>query len=153
MGHPEVCALICGCSEIGCRLSEDHRIALLSFTGSTAVGRVVGCAIQKRFGKSILELGGNNAIIVLKDANMEIAIRSVLFAAVGTCGQRCTSARRLLLHDEIYDEFVERLSKAYAEITVGYPWKQNICGPLNNPTSVTKYQEIISQTPEQVIKS
>ena len=91
-----ICSLISGGPEIGAAMAESSEIDLISFTGSTQVGKKVAEAVQKRFGKSILELGGNNAIVVMPDANLDLVVRSVLFAAVGTAGQRCTTCRRLV---------------------------------------------------------
>jgi len=90
-------SMICGGSDIGKLISEDKRIPLVSFTGSTHVGKQVALTVQQRFGKSILELGGNNAILILDDADLDLAIPAVFFAAVGTAGQRCTTARRLVI--------------------------------------------------------
>lgn len=91
-----ICSLLAGRAEIGASMAESSEIDLLSFTGSTAVGAKVGQIVQKRFGRSLLELGGNNAIVVMPDADLDLTVRSVLFAAVGTAGQRCTTARRLV---------------------------------------------------------
>lgn len=118
---PAICALVTGGPEIGQAMAADPKVDLLSFTGSTPVGRSVGVKVQERFGRSILELGGNNAIAVLEDADLEMAVRSVLFAAVGTAGQRCTTARRLLLQSSIHDEFLHRLVKAYEQVRIGGP--------------------------------
>lgn len=118
---PAICSLVTGGAEIGKAIASNRLIDLVSFTGSTPAGRAVGVTVQERFGKSILELGGNNAIIVLDDADIDMAVRSVLFAAVGTAGQRCTTARRLLLQEGIHDEFLLRLAKAYEQIRVGGP--------------------------------
>ncbi|KAJ1677994.1 Alpha-aminoadipic semialdehyde dehydrogenase, partial [Spiromyces aspiralis] len=116
-----ICSMICGGADIGSAMTNDKRLSLVSFTGSTRVGREVALAVQKRFGKVLLELGGNNAIIVSSDADLDLAVRSILFAAVGTAGQRCTTTRRLFLHKSIHDEFIERLVKAYKQIKVGSP--------------------------------
>jgi aldehyde dehydrogenase family 7 protein A1 len=96
-GLEGVCGLVCGGSDVGEEMTKDKRVDLVSFTGSTSVGRKVGLEVQKRFAKVLLELGGNNATIVLEDADLDLALRSVLFAAVGTAGQRCTTTRRLVL--------------------------------------------------------
>ena len=96
-----ICSLICGGSDIGEAMANDSRLPLISFTGSTAVGQRVGLAVQSRFGKSILELGGNNAIIVCEDADVNMAIKAAIFACAGTAGQRCTTTRRLILHEKV----------------------------------------------------
>ena len=122
---------------VGERLINDPRVPLVSFTGSTAMGRHVAEAAARRFGRSILELGGNNAIIVEPDADLDLALRAVLFAAVGTAGQRCTSLRRLFLHSSIAETFVGRLAKAYASITIGDPLEETtLMGPLVNERAV-----------------
>ncbi len=122
---------------VGERLINDPRVPLVSFTGSTTMGRHVAEATARRFGRSILELGGNNAIIVEPDADLDLALRAVLFAAVGTAGQRCTSLRRLFLHSSIAETFVGRLAKAYASITIGDPLEETtLMGPLVNERAV-----------------
>jgi aldehyde dehydrogenase (NAD+) len=122
---------------IGERLINDSRVPLISFTGSTVMGRHVAEAAAKRFGRSILELGGNNAIIVEPDADLDLTLRAVLFAAVGTAGQRCTSLRRLFLHSSIAQEFTDRLVKAYGSITIGSPLDDGVLmGPLVNERAV-----------------
>jgi L-aminoadipate-semialdehyde dehydrogenase len=117
--------------QAGDLLTKDHRIPVVSATGSTAMGRVLGPAVAERFGRSILELGGNNAMIVCPSAKLELAERAILFAAVGTAGQRCTSLRRLFVHDGIYTRLVERLKTLYAKLTIGDPLtKGTLVGPL-----------------------
>ncbi|MCH8081581.1 MAG: aldehyde dehydrogenase family protein [Proteobacteria bacterium] len=121
---------ICG-REIASAMVEDPRVKLISATGSTAMGRIVGPAVARRFGSTILELGGNNAIIVAPSADLNLALGGILFGAVGTCGQRCTSTRRLLVHKDIYDKFIPRLKKAYASIMIGNPLEDGVLvGPL-----------------------
>ena len=118
---------------IGEALVQDKSVELVSFTGSTKVGRHVNQVLASRFGKSILELGGNNAMIVDKDADLEMALRATLFSAVGTAGQRCTSLRRLYLHSDIYEQFLQRLVSAYKNVRVGNPLEDGVlCGPLHN---------------------
>ncbi|KAF9100031.1 Alpha-aminoadipic semialdehyde dehydrogenase [Mortierella sp. GBA35] len=135
----ELCSLVAGGADVGQSMVDDERVKLLSFTGSTAVGRKVGETVAKRFGKSLLELGGNNAIVVMDDADLDLALRSVLFAAVGTAGQRCT--RRLLLHEKIHDEFIEKLVKAYQSIRIGDPLEAGtLCGPLHTKAAVEHYK-------------
>ena len=118
-------------STIGERLINDKRIPLISSTGSTHMGQRVAEAAAKRLGRTILELGGNNAIIVAEDANMEMAVRAILFGAVGTAGQRCTTTRRIIAHKKIVDELTARLVKAYSQIQIGNPLEPNtLMGPL-----------------------
>lgn len=144
-----LCSLVTGGADVGQALVDDCRVDLLSFTGSTAVGRSVGVAVQRRFGRPLLELGGNNAIIVMQDADLKLAVQSVLFAAVGTCGQRCTTTRRLLLHNAIYDEFMSMLIKAYDQVTngrIGDPLaSKTLCGPLHNMAAVKNFSKAIEQ--------
>jgi aldehyde dehydrogenase (NAD+) len=117
--------------KIGDRLVSDPRLKLISATGSTAMGTKIAPRIAGRFGRTILELGGNNAMIVAPTANLDLAIRAILFAAVGTAGQRCTSLRRLIVQSDIYDAVLKRLKKAYATITVGDPLApKTLVGPL-----------------------
>ena len=117
--------------EAGDALTKDPRIPVVSATGSTAMGRVLGPAVAARFGRSILELGGNNAMIVCPSAKLELAERAILFAAVGTAGQRCTSLRRLFVHDSIHDRLVGALKSHYAKLVVGDPLaKTTLVGPL-----------------------
>lgn len=119
--------------EVGEAMIRDKRMELISFTGSTKVGRHVNEVVASRFGKAILELGGNNAMIVDEDADLEMALRATLFSAVGTAGQRCTSLRRLFLHESIHDDFVKRLTAAYKNVKIGNPLDDGVlCGPLHN---------------------
>jgi aldehyde dehydrogenase (NAD+) len=137
-------------SVVGERLINDPRVPLVSFTGSTRMGRHVSEACAKRFGRSILELGGNNAIIVEPDANLDLALRAILFAAVGTAGQRCTSLRRLFLHSSIAEEVVGKLVKAYGSITIGDPLDENILmGPLVNEGAIDDYSNALAKVREQ----
>ncbi len=123
--------VIIGERAAGEQLADDARIALVSATGSTRMGREVGPRVAKRFGRTLLELGGNNAGIVAPSADLDLALRAVCFAAAGTAGQRCTSLRRLFVHDSIYDDFVARLKAAYATLPVGDPLaKGTLVGPL-----------------------
>ena len=137
-------------SVVGERLINDPRVPLVSFTGSTRMGRHVSEACAKRFGRSILELGGNNAIIVEPDANLDLVLRAVLFAAVGTAGQRCTSLRRLFLHSSIADQMVDKLVKAYGSITIGDPLEDGILmGPLVNEGAIGDYEKALDKVREQ----
>ncbi|HUQ12881.1 MAG TPA: aldehyde dehydrogenase family protein, partial [Novosphingobium sp.] len=113
--------LVVGGREAGEALIDDPRVALLSATGSVAMGRAVGPRVAQRFGRVLLELGGNNAAIVAPSADLELALRGVAFAAMGTAGQRCTSLRRLLVHSSIYERFVARLKAAYDTVAIGDP--------------------------------
>jgi aldehyde dehydrogenase (NAD+) len=116
---------------IGKRLIEDARVPLISATGSTRMGRIVGEAVTRRLGRTLLELGGNNGVIVMNDANLDLAVRAVLFGAVGTAGQRCTSIRRLFLQREIAPEMTRRLQSAYSRIRIGDPLdEKTLMGPL-----------------------
>ncbi|ORX92847.1 aldehyde dehydrogenase [Basidiobolus meristosporus CBS 931.73] len=145
-----ICSLVCGGADVGQAMAEDQRIDLLSFTGSTKVGREVGMAVQNRFGRVLLELGGNNAIIVMDDADVDLAVRSILFAAVGTAGQRCTTTRRLFLHEKIHDQFIEKMLKAYEQVTVGDPLTENVlCGPLHTKNAVEQFKKGIEDIKSQ----
>ncbi|KAE9008919.1 Aldehyde dehydrogenase family 7 member [Phytophthora rubi] len=151
-GHPgAIASLICGSgAEVGEAMLHDKSMELISFTGSTKVGRHVNEVVSSRFGKTILELGGNNAMIVDKDADLEMALRATLFSAVGTAGQRCTSLRRLFLHEDIHDEFLHRLVSAYQNVKIGDPLEDGIlCGPLHNTQAVKKYLDGIDSIKEQ----
>ncbi|KAJ8984243.1 hypothetical protein NQ317_007475 [Molorchus minor] len=147
-----VAALCCGGADIGKAMAADERIKLLSFTGSTNVGKQVGIEVQKRFGKHLLELGGNNALIVADDADLKMVIRATLFACVGTAGQRCTTTRRLILHEKVYDSFLQSLKKAYEQIInrTGDPLEENtLVGPLHSIQSVQKYKDTIEAIKKQ----
>eukprot|EP00922_Rhytidocystis_sp_ex-Travisia-forbesii_P059340 GHVS01088011.1.p1 GENE.GHVS01088011.1~~GHVS01088011.1.p1 ORF type:complete len:581 (+),score=65.44 GHVS01088011.1:76-1818(+) len=123
---------------------NDKRMQLISFTGSSKVGVDVGKKVMGRFGKVLLELGGNNASVVLPDADLEMVVRGVLFSAVGTCGQRCTSLRRLIVHADVYDEAVLRLVKAYQSVPIGWALQEGVlCGPLHCAESVTNFCDVI----------
>jgi len=129
---------------------HDARLPLISFTGSTEVGEHVSTSVHKRFGSAILELGGNNATIVMPDANLDLALRASVFGAVGTAGQRCTSLRRLILHASVYDAFVARLVKAYATIPVGDPLAPGtLMGPLHTAAAVKEFTEGIAEIKRQ----
>jgi len=125
-----LCEIVIGEREAGEALVDDPRLPLVSATGSCAMGRVVGPRIAARFGRAILELGGNNAIIVAPSADLDLAVRAITFGAVGTAGQRCTSTRRLILHEDVYDTLLERLKRAYDSVTTGNPLEGNPVGPL-----------------------
>ncbi|RUP44611.1 Aldehyde/histidinol dehydrogenase [Jimgerdemannia flammicorona] len=145
-----ICSLANGGADVGQTLAEDRRVDLLSFTGSTPVGRRVGTVVQERFGKSILELGGNNAIIVNEDADLDLALRSVVFAAVGTAGQRCTTTRRLFLHEKIHDQFMKSLVAAYKQVKIGDPLQSGVlCGPLHTKAAVDAYSKGVEDVKAQ----
>jgi aldehyde dehydrogenase (NAD+) len=126
---------------VGQRMSEDGRFPLIAFTGSIPVGRQVAQTVAGRLGRSLLELGGNNAIIVEQTADLDLAVRAILFGAVGTAGQRCTSARRLIAHRAIAAELAERLVKAYQQVPLGDPLQEGVLmGPLVNERAVGNMQ-------------
>lgn len=123
--------------DVGERMINDPRVPLVSFTGSVRMGRHVAETVARRLGRTILELGGNNAIIVAEDANLDLAVRAILFGAVGTAGQRCTSTRRIIMHKDIAATLTERLVKAYAQVPIGDPLEEGILmGPLVNESAV-----------------
>lgn len=131
---------------IGEEMIKDPRIPLISFTGSTKVGKHVSLKVHERFGRVLLELGGNNACIVMDDADLSNALPQVVFGAVGTCGQRCTTIRRLMIHENIYNTFVDRLVKSYKAIQIGDPQKDGVfCGPLHNKNAVAEFIEGIKK--------
>eukprot|EP00922_Rhytidocystis_sp_ex-Travisia-forbesii_P059339 GHVS01088005.1.p1 GENE.GHVS01088005.1~~GHVS01088005.1.p1 ORF type:complete len:578 (+),score=66.14 GHVS01088005.1:132-1865(+) len=128
---------------------NDKRMRLISFTGSCKVGVEVGKKVMGRFGKVLLELGGNNASVVLPDADIEMVVRGVLFSAVGTCGQRCTSLRRLIVHETVYAQVVERLIQAYRSVPIGWALQEGVlCGPLHCAQSVTNFCEALTRVRE-----
>jgi aldehyde dehydrogenase (NAD+) len=136
--------LIIGGREVGEWMSNDTRVPLISATGSTRMGKAVGAALGARLGRALLELGGNNAIIISKDADLDIAITGALFGAVGTAGQRCTTTRRLIIHDSIYDKLKEKLVNAYKQLRIGDPLNEkNHVGPLIDKDAVRMYLDSI----------
>ncbi|QJB31026.1 aldehyde dehydrogenase family protein [Chitinophaga oryzae] len=145
-----VCCLVTGGRETGEWMANDHRIPLVSATGSTRMGKSVGAAVGARLGRSLLELGGNNAIIVSKDADLDMTLIGAVFGAVGTAGQRCTSTRRLIIHESVYDAFTAKLVKAYAQLRIGNPLdEKNHVGPLIDKDAVNAYLSTIAQVKEQ----
>jgi aldehyde dehydrogenase (NAD+) len=137
-------------SVIGERLINDKRIALISATGSTEMGKRIAVATSKRLARSILELGGNNAIIVADDATLEMATRAILFGAVGTAGQRCTTTRRLIVHESIIDELTSKLAKAYEQVRIGDPLDSGtIMGPLVDQDAVDTMMNALQLLPKQ----
>lgn len=135
-----VSCLIIGDKEIGELLSSDTRVPLISATGSTRMGKSVAMSVANRLGKSILELGGNNSIIISKDADLDMSLIGAVFGAVGTAGQRCTSTRRLIIHESVYETFKTKLMKAYGQLRIGNPLDQNNhVGPLIDKDAVKAY--------------
>ena len=143
-------AVLNGRREVGTQLVADKRSNIVSATGSTEMGRAVGVEVARRFGRSILELGGNNAGIVTSTADMELALRGILFSAVGTAGQRCTSLRRLFVHESVYDETVARLKTFYGKVKIGNPLEQGtLMGPLIDAQSFERMQSALAQAKAQ----
>ena len=147
-GDPcDVFGLVIGTvEEIGEPMIADKRLPLISATGSCRMGRRVGEVVGGRLGRSLLELGGNNAIIIMEDSDIDLVIRGTLFGAVGTAGQRCTSTRRLLCHESVVDQVIEGLLKAYTQVSIGDPLKDTtLMGPLINETAVDNMRSSIEQ--------
>lgn len=141
-----VCGLLVGGREVGEWMANDERIPLVSATGSTRMGKAVGAAVGARLGKSLLELGGNNAIIISSEADMDIAILGALFGAVGTAGQRCTTTRRLIIHEDVYEKVKQKLVNAYGQLSIGDPLNEkNHVGPLIDQDAVKMYLEAIKK--------
>ena len=138
--------LVIGDSKIGELMSNDARVPLVSATGSTRMGKIVGEAVAKRLGRSLLELGGNNAIILTPSADLKMALTGIIFGAVGTAGQRCTTTRRLIIHESIYDKVKQTLVNAYQQIKIGNPLnEQNHVGPLIDKIAVKEYLQAIEK--------
>ncbi|MEP0846271.1 MAG: aldehyde dehydrogenase family protein [Phycisphaerae bacterium] len=148
---PAIFSLVVGPGRtVGEKLLHDKRVPLVSCTGSCQVGAHVAEAVGKRFGRTILELGGNNAIIVTPHANLDLALRAILFGAVGTAGQRCTSTRRIIVHNAVKDELVRRLVGAYEHIRIGDPRKsETLMGPLVTTQAVEDVQNAIRRVKEE----
>ncbi len=145
-----VSCLISGDYKVGEWLTTDKRVPLISATGSTRMGKTVGAAVASRMGKSLLELGGNNAIIITENADLNIAIVAVVFGAVGTAGQRCTSTRRVIIHESIYEEVKKRLVKAYGQLRIGNPLDEtNHVGPLIDHKAVIAYVSAAHEVKEE----
>ncbi len=141
-----VSGLVIGDRDIGQLMANDSRIPLVSATGSTAMGKSVGAAVAARLGKSLLELGGNNAIIITENADLDMALIGAVFGAVGTAGQRCTSTRRLIIHQSVYEQFKQKLMNAYRQIRIGNPLDENNhMGPLIDKDAVTLYLNAIER--------
>jgi aldehyde dehydrogenase (NAD+) len=140
-----VVGLVCS-RQAGKSMVDDKRIPLISATGSTYMGQLIAPKIAQRFGRTILELGGNNAVIITPNANMELVLPSVVFGAVGTAGQRCTSTRRIIVHEDIYDEVKEKLANAYAQLRIGDPLDMNNhVGPVIDQTAVDDFLHAIKE--------
>lgn len=149
-GAPSLFSLCVGDASVGAAMASDRRAPLISATGSCAMGRNVAAAVGARLGRSLLELGGNNAAILTEDADLDLALRAVLFAAVGTAGQRCTTLRRLIVHERVADAFVERLARAYASIPIGDPADDKVLmGPLIRPAAVAAMLAAIQTAKQQ----
>ncbi|RYY51127.1 MAG: aldehyde dehydrogenase family protein [Chitinophagaceae bacterium] len=141
-----VSGLIVGGRETGEWMSGDNRIPLVSATGSTRMGKAVAAAVGQRLGRSLLELGGNNAIIISQDADLGIAMVAATFGAVGTAGQRCTTTRRLIIHEKVYNKFKEKLVNAYGQLKIGNPLNEkNHVGPLIDKDAVSSYLSAIEK--------
>jgi aldehyde dehydrogenase (NAD+) len=145
--------LIIGDKNIGEWMSNDKRIALISATGSTRMGKAVGTAVAARLGKSLLELGGNNAIIITENADLSIALTAAVFGAAGTAGQRCTTTRRLVIHEKVYKKFKEKLVHAYKQLKIGNPLNEkNHVGPLIDKDAVKIYSNAIAAAKKEGAK-
>lgn len=166
---PGIVSLCQGDADVGKMMSQDERIKLLSFTGSTKVGREVGVEVQKRFGKFLLELGGNNALLINEDADFDMAMDAAFFGCIGTAGQRCTTTRRLIIHEKLYDKFLDKLKKRYTGVSIktvldtigsnnficfefqltsraGHPLdSKTLLGPLHNAQAVKLYTDAIEE--------
>ncbi|GAQ80312.1 aldehyde dehydrogenase [Klebsormidium nitens] len=141
---------VCGGAEIGTAMAEDKRINLMSFTGSSHVGQLVQQKVAARFGRCLLELSGNNAIVVMDDADLQLAARATLFAAVGTAGQRCTTCRRLYVQEGAYDALIPQLLKAYKQVRAGDPLEEGtLLGPLHTKDSKTRFLDGIGKIKAQ----
>ncbi|PQB05341.1 L-piperidine-6-carboxylate dehydrogenase [Aureitalea marina] len=150
-GLPEgISCLINGDYRVGEFMTKDKRVPLVSATGSTRMGKIVAATVAERLGRSLLELGGNNAIIVTPDADIKMTIIGAVFGAVGTCGQRCTSTRRLIIHEDIYDQVKKAVVDAYGQLRIGNPLDQNNhVGPLIDTDAVAMYNQALSKVVEE----
>jgi len=147
-----VLSLVTDCKNkiLGKKIANDSRVSLVSATGSTKMGKSVAQMVGSRLGKSILELGGNNAIIISQDANIDITLRASVFGAIGTAGQRCTTTRRLIIHESIYESFTKKLVKAYDQICIGNPLdEKNHMGPLIDKQAVKMYLDAIDKVKKE----
>ncbi len=145
-----VSCIVTGDYKIGEYMTKDKRIPLVSATGSTRMGKIVATTVAERLGRSLLELGGNNAIIVSKSADLKLVLTGAVFGAVGTCGQRCTSTRRLIIHESVYDKVKKGIVKAYKQLKIGDPLNPKMhVGPLIDQDAVATYSEAIKQVKKQ----
>jgi aldehyde dehydrogenase (NAD+) len=146
-GYPGIFQLFVDAThDLATRFVDDRRVSLVSFTGSTHVGRDVGERVARRLGKSLLELGGNNAIIVDEFANLDLAVPAIVFGAVGTAGQRCTTTRRVLVHESRLAELEQRLTRAYGQVRIGDPLEpQTLMGPLVDAGAVRQFEAAVAQ--------
>ncbi len=145
-----IVSLINGDYRVGELMTHDPKVALVSATGSTRMGRIVGATVASRFGKSLLELGGNNAMIITPEADLKVVLTGAVFGAVGTAGQRCTSTRRLIVHESIYTKVTNALVKAYAQVVIGNPLDaKNHMGPLIDIQAVDQYTKALKAIEEQ----
>jgi aldehyde dehydrogenase (NAD+) len=142
--------LVMGRADVGQALVDDTKVALVSATGSTRMGQAVGPRVAARFGRSLLELGGNNAIIVAPSADLDMAVRAVAFAAAGTAGQRCTTARRLIVHKSVHADLVAKLTRAFASFKIGSPLEEGtLVGPLIDGAAFDAMQSALEQAKAQ----
>jgi aldehyde dehydrogenase (NAD+) len=150
-GYPEIFSLLTGSGgEIGNLMSSDQRIKLISFTGSVKSGRVVSETVARRFGKTILELGGNNGSIISCKANMNLSLKGVAFGALATAGQRCTTTRRIIVEEKIYKEFTSRLKEIYEKVKVGNPREQGVLvGPLIDVEAVNNFKKAVERAKKE----
>ncbi|MBL7873864.1 MAG: aldehyde dehydrogenase family protein [Cyclobacteriaceae bacterium] len=145
-----VSCIVNGDYKIGQQLAAHENIPLVSATGSVRMGKAVGKTVAERLGRALLELGGNNAIIISENANLEMSVRGALFGAVGTAGQRCTTTRRLIIHESLYDEVKAQLKKAYSQLNIGNPLdEQNHVGPLIDTLAVKSYRNALKKVKEE----
>jgi len=145
-----ICNLINGDYKVGEMMTKDQRIPLISATGSTRMGKIVAQEVAGRLGRSLLELGGNNAIIITPDADIKMTVIGAVFGAVGTCGQRCTSTRRLIIHESVYDKVTKAITDAYKQIKIGNPLDENNhVGPLIDKDAVKMYQHALTKVVEE----
>jgi aldehyde dehydrogenase (NAD+) len=149
-GLSGIFTLAAGGPEIGRLMAEDRRLPLISFTGSTKVGRTVAGTVADRLGRSLLELGGNNAIIVAADADLDLAVRAIVFGSVGTAGQRCTTTRRIIVHRDVAADLSQRLTRAYAQVPMGDPLSQGtLLGPLVTKSAVARMEAAVRQAVDE----
>ena len=145
-----VSCIVTGDYTLGQKMSNDHRIPLISATGSTRMGKAVASSVAARLGKSLLELGGNNAVIVTPSADLSLVLPATVFGAVGTAGQRCTTTRRLIVHADIYDKVKAQLVKAYKQISIGNPLDtRNHVGPLIDAQAVENYLAALEEAKKE----